>query len=1102
LLGLFDIPSQEAKTLANEPTYTADDITVLEGLEAVRVRPGMYIGDTNVRGLFNLCREVVDNSIDEVLAGYATHIDVTLQEGGVISVTDDGRGIPVDIHPTTGEPAVTTIMTKLHAGGKFGGSGYKVASGLHGVGVSVVNALSEWLEVEVYRDGKVYFQRYERGEPVTPLEVRGKVKGTGTKVTYKPDPAIFTHSVEIDRELLTTRLRELSFLNPTAVITLTDYKTGKTETFQNKGGISALVQYLNRQKETLHRHPIYFRRERNDIEVEVAIQYNEGLNDTIVSFANNICTVNGGTHESGFKSALTSVINSYARKNNLLKEKDPNLIGDDVREGLVAAVSIKMQNPIFESQDKKRLGSLEAEGIVRSIVQEGLSEFLEENPQVARRLVAKAIAASQARIAAKKAAELVRRKNALEDSTLPGKLADCSEKDPKLCELFLVEGDSAGGCFSGDTKVALADGRALSFVELVEEAGRGIQNFCYTIMPDGSVGIERILHPRCTKRVAEVVRVTLDNGEEIVCTPDHRFMLRDGSYVEAQHLTAGTSLMPLYRKISSTQERSITIDGYEMVWNPARQRWIFTHMLADNYNLRHGVYTLADGEARHHVDFNKLNNNPTNIERMDKAEHLRLHAEQVARTLRREDTLEKIRQLHATPEFREKVRATMTTPEMRQSLSERARRQWEDEKYKQYMVERYLAFYHSNDEYRQRTLERLDRQQREYWSNSAHRAAQAERTRQHFANNPEARERHAELANAQWQDAELRQWRSAKTREQWTPEFRIRRREAYNRTYFQHTIALMKQVLDAEGTLARFNEIRRTAPACKRTLRLETFVERFFNGDLVAATEAARLHNHKVIKVERLTEQIDVYDLEVPSTHNFALACGVFVHNSAKQGRDRRTQAVLPLRGKIINVEKNRLDKILTNEEIRAMITAIGTGIADRHGGDEDNSKENGEENGKSESKFDISRLRYDRLILMCDADVDGSHIRTLLLTFFFRYMRPLIETGHVYIAKPPLFSIQQGKQTLYAYDEKERDALLKEVGRRAHVTRFKGLGEMNPEQLRETTMDPEKRSLMKVSLDDVIEADRIFSILMGDAVEPRKDFITSHAKEVTELDI
>jgi DNA gyrase subunit B len=668
LLGLFDIPSQEAKTLANEPTYTADDITVLEGLEAVRVRPGMYIGDTNVRGLFNLCREVVDNSIDEVLAGYATHIDVTLQEGGVISVTDDGRGIPVDIHPTTGEPAVTTIMTKLHAGGKFGGSGYKVASGLHGVGVSVVNALSEWLEVEVYRDGKVYFQRYERGEPVTPLEVRGKVKGTGTKVTYKPDPAIFTHSVEIDRELLTTRLRELSFLNPTAVITLTDYKTGKTETFQNKGGISALVQYLNRQKETLHRHPIYFRRERNDIEVEVAIQYNEGLNDTIVSFANNICTVNGGTHESGFKSALTSVINSYARKNNLLKEKDPNLIGDDVREGLVAAVSIKMQNPIFESQDKKRLGSLEAEGIVRSIVQEGLSEFLEENPQVARRLVAKAIAASQARIAAKKAAELVRRKNALEDSTLPGKLADCSEKDPKQCELFLVEGDSAGG--------------------------------------------------------------------------------------------------------------------------------------------------------------------------------------------------------------------------------------------------------------------------------------------------------------------------------------------------------------------------------------------------------------------------------------------------SAKQGRDRRTQAVLPLRGKIINVEKNRLDKILTNEEIRAMITAIGTGIADRHGGDEDNSKENGEENGKSESKFDISRLRYDRLILMCDADVDGSHIRTLLLTFFFRYMRPLIETGHVYIAKPPLFSIQQGKQTLYAYDEKERDALLKEVGRRAHVTRFKGLGEMNPEQLRETTMDPEKRSLMKVSLDDVIEADRIFSILMGDAVEPRKDFITSHAKEVTELDI
>ena len=1089
--------------MAKEPTYTADDITVLEGLEAVRVRPGMYIGDTNVRGLFNLCREVVDNSIDEVLAGYATRIDVALQEGGVISVTDDGRGIPVDMHPQTGEPAVTTIMTKLHAGGKFGGAGYKVASGLHGVGVSVVNALSEYLEVEVYRDGKVHFQRYEKGEPVTPVEIRGKAKGTGTKVTYKPDTSIFTHTVEIDRELLTNRLRELSYLNPAAIITLTDYKTGKTETFQNKGGISALVQYLNRQKETLHRHPIYFRRERDEIEVEVALQYNEGLNDTIVSFANNICTVNGGTHESGFKSAMTRVINSYARKNNLLKEKDPNLIGDDVREGLVAAVSIKMLNPIFESQDKKRLGSIEAEGIVSSIVQEGLSEFLEENPQVARRIVAKAIAASQARIAAKKAAELVRRKNALEDSTLPGKLADCSEKNPQLCELILVEGDSAGGCFSGDTKVALADGRALSFVELVAEAERGIQNFCYTTMPDGSVGIERILHPRCTKRAAEVIRVTLDNGEKIVCTPDHLFMLRNGSYVEVQHLTAGTSLMPLYRRISSTRERRITIDGYEMVWSPAQRRWIFTHILADDYNLQHGVYTLADGDARHHIDFNKLNNNPTNIERMNKEKHLRVHAEQAARTLHREDTLEKIRQLHATPEFREKIRMAMTTPEMRQLLSERARRQWKDEQYKRYMVERYLAFYESNDDYRQRTLERLDRQQREYWNNPANRAAQSERTRQHFASKPEARERLAKLANAQWQNEELRQWRSGKTREQWTPEFRAKRREAYNRTYFEHTIALMKQVLDAEGSLERFNEIRRTSPKSKNVLRLETFVERFFNGDVTAATEAAQLHNHKVVKIERLTEKIDVYDLEVPHTHNFALASGVFVHNSAKQGRDRRTQAVLPLRGKIINVEKNRLDKILANEEIRAMITALGTGIADRHGSDEENG--NGSDsgsNGKNESKFDISRLRYDRIILMCDADIDGSHIRTLLLTFFFRYMRPLLETGHVYIAKPPLFGIHHGKQILYAYDEKERDLMLKEVGRRAHVTRFKGLGEMNPEQLHETTLDPAQRSLMKLTLEDAIEADRIFSILMGDAVEPRKEFITERAKEVSELDI
>ncbi|OIO92392.1 MAG: DNA topoisomerase IV subunit B [Armatimonadetes bacterium CG2_30_59_28] len=665
-------------TATKRESYDAVDIQVLKGLEAVRKRPGMYVGDTSTRGLFNLCREVIDNSIDEVLAGEAEKIKVVLTQDGVVSVEDDGRGIPVDIHPQEKRPAVEVVMTMLHAGGKFGTAGYKVASGLHGVGVSVVNALSEWLEVEVSRDGKVYHQRYELGIPVTKVSVIGTATKTGTKVTYKVDSGIFT-SAELDREMVIKRLRELSYLNPVAELTLLDEVRNETFVFHNKGGIAAFVEHLNRNKNPLHRKSINFSKSRQEVDVEVAVQYNDGFNDTIISFANNICTVDGGTHESGFKTALTRVVNQYARKNNFLKEKQANLTGDDVREGLVAAISIKLLNPIFESQDKKRLGNTEVEGYVSSIVHEGLVEFLEENPSIAKRIVAKAITASQAREAAKKAADLIKRKSALEDSTLPGKLADCSEKDPALCEIFIVEGDSAGG--------------------------------------------------------------------------------------------------------------------------------------------------------------------------------------------------------------------------------------------------------------------------------------------------------------------------------------------------------------------------------------------------------------------------------------------------SAKQGRDRRYQAVLPLRGKIINVEKNRLDRILANEEIRAMITALGTGIAERHnidhnGNGDGDVDDDGENNGNGDkrnaiSRFDLSRLRYGRIIIMTDADVDGSHIRTLLLTFLFRYMRPLIDHGHVYIARPPLFQIKRGKTSMYAYDEAERENLLKEIGKKnISVTQFKGLGEMNSEELRETTMDPEKRTVLQVTLHDAIEADEIFSVLMGDQVEPRKAFIENHAKSARYLDI
>jgi len=671
-----------------EGSYTSDQITVLKGLEAVRIRPAMYIGSTGTKGLHHLFVEVVDNAIDEVLAGRCDRIDVVLHKDISISVRDNGQGIPVDIHKETGLSGVETVMTILHAGGKFGGGAYKVSGGLHGVGVSAVNALSEWLEIEVCRDGGCYRQRYQRGFPDAPLKRVGNSDISGTMVCWYADKEIFGE-IEYHVDVLNQRLRELAYLNKEVKITFTIEETGEVHEYHYKTGIAAFVDHLNRNKDPLHK-VIYFSREREDTTVEIAMQYNDGYQENILTFANNINTTEGGVHLSGFKTALTRVINNYSRKNNLLKEKENNFQGDDVREGLIAVISVKLLHPQFEGQTKTKLGNSEIEGIVNSIVGEGLGEFLEENPQVGKRIVEKALTACRAREAARKAADLVKRQSVLENSSLPGKLADCSERDPSKCEVYLVEGDSAGG--------------------------------------------------------------------------------------------------------------------------------------------------------------------------------------------------------------------------------------------------------------------------------------------------------------------------------------------------------------------------------------------------------------------------------------------------SAKQGRDRRYQAVLPLKGKILNVEKARLDKALENEEIRALITALGTGIAKGAVPDtedatlfdglepseleESNGNGNGNGNGKDGKdngyKFDLTKLRYDRVIIMTDADVDGDHIRTLLLTFFFRYMRPLIETGHVYIAQPPLFRVSVGKDTQhYARDQKELDEILRSIkGKKdVKVQRFKGLGEMNADQLHETTMDPATRTMAKVTVEDGIIADEIFTCLMGDKVEPRREFIETHAGEVADVD-
>ncbi|NJD75520.1 MAG: DNA topoisomerase (ATP-hydrolyzing) subunit B [Candidatus Methanoperedens sp.] len=1069
--------------MENHTGYSAEQIQVLEGLEAVRKRPSMYIGSTDSRGLHHLVYEVVDNSIDEALAGYCTNIEIILRSDNSIRIVDNGRGIPVEVIPKYNKSALEVALSMLHAGGKFDNNAYKVSGGLHGVGVSAVNALSEWFEVEVKRDGRLYKQRYERGKPVTGVVPIGNAEGTGTTITFKPDKTIF-ETIEFNLDTIGTRLRELAFLNRGIKISLKNEFTETEQVFQYEGGIVSFVEFLNKNKNLLHEKPIYFQKQKDSTIVEIAMQYNDSYIENIYTFANNINTHEGGTHLAGFKAALTKVANDYAQSKSIFKG-DEKLTGDDIREGLTAVISVKLTNPQFEGQTKTKLGNSDIKGIVETLVSEGLSEFLEENPAAAKTILSKALEAAEAREAARKARELTRRKNALEVSSLPGKLADCSEKDPAHSEIYIVEGDSAGGCFSGDTRVALADGRALSFKEIVAEHAMGKENFCYTIRNDGTIGFERIINPRMTKAKAEVIKVTLDSGEHIICTPDHNFMLREGCFKHAANLTPGDSLMPLYRKLSDTNEPGITIDGYEMVWNPRSESWLFTHLLADWYNRWHGVYAPDDGEHCHHADFNKLNNNPSNIQRLPSEDHLELHREHVDKTLHRQEVIEKCRKIRRSAGFRARMSTRMQQPETRQILSENAKGQWENEEYKAYMSDKWREFYNTNESYRQLNREQLYRAQRDYWGNEANRIVQAERVRTYFEEHPEARELQSRNARDQWKDETLLEWRRKKTQQQWTPEFRIKRREAYNRTYYRKTIAALKQFETERGRIdVNAYGAYRLKTRDKSLLRFDTFCQRYFNDNESLACETIANFNHRIITIERLNECMDVYDFEVPHTHNFALASGVFVHNSAKQGRDRKFQAILPLRGKILNVEKSRLTKILKNEEIRALITAIGAGIGE------------GEE-------FDIEKTRYHKIVVMTDADVDGSHIRTLLLTLFYRYMRPLIESGYIYIAQPPLFKVKKGKSEFYIYNEEELNKKLAEIGREGiAMQRYKGLGEMNPQQLWDTTMNPDTRTMLQVSLEDAIKADEIFTILMGDKVEPRREFIEKHAKDVKNLDV
>ncbi len=1055
-------------------SYKAESIKVLEGLEGVRKRPSMYIGSTAKDGLHHLVYEVVDNSIDECLAGCCNLIIISLNKDGSVTVKDNGRGIPTEKHPVYKKPAIELALTKLHAGGKFEKTAYEISGGLHGVGVSVVNALSKKMIAKVWRDGKIAQQEYNIGKPVYALKIIGKCKKeeTGTEITFYPDESIFS-SLEFDFNVLRKRLQEIAFLNPNAKIILKEEKTGKKEILHYSGGLIEFVKHINKSKQVLHK-PIYFKKEMNDCIAEVAIQYTEGYNENIFGFVNTINTTEGGTHISGFKTALTRAINDYTKKKSILK--NGNLSGDDVREGLTAIINLKLKNPQFEGQTKTKLGNSEVKGYVDSMVSTALSEFLEENPGIANKIAQKTSAAAKARDAAKKARDLVRRKAVVGFSGLPGKLADCSSKKVEKTELYIVEGDSAAGCFSGETKVALADGRNLSFKELVKEDKNGKKNFCYTVKSNGNIGIAKIDNPRITKKNVEVIKVILDNNEEIICTPNHKFMLRDGSYKEVKELTNKDSLMPLNRKFSKIGGR-ITIDGYEVVYDNKKRFWIFTHLLSDEYNLKNRVYEEKQGNHKHHIDFNKLNNDPTNIIRMPKEEHMIFHTQHLEKVLHRGDIKEKARQAHKTSEYRKKIIKWRAQPETKKVFSEISKKLMQNPKYKQNLMKRYMNFYDSNEDYRKRNNQLLNEAQKKYWANPKNRKRASEKVKKFFEENPGAKEYLSNLAKEQWKDEELIIWRRQKTREQWTPEFRKQRKDSYNKTYYRKTIRLMKQVYDNDGSLKNFREIRINNND-KSILSMQTFCSRFFDNDEEKILEAIKNYNHKIKKIIKLNEKINVYDLEVKETHNFALASGIFVHNSSKMARNKEFQAILPLKGKILNVEKAAPTKTLSSDEIINLITAIGTGV-----------KEN----------FDIQKLRYSKIIIMTDADVDGQHIRTLLLTFFFRYVPELIENGNVYVAVSPLYRVRKGKDN-YVYSEDELKKLINKIGKAA-VQRFKGLGEMNPSQLWDTTMNPKTRILKKVTIEDTVLADETFTMLMGDAVGPRRKFIETNAN-IAEVDI
>jgi DNA gyrase subunit B len=1134
--------------------YDASSLTYLEGLEAVRKRPGMYIGSTDSRGLQHCMWEIVDNAVDEALAGHCKRIEIILHPDHSIEVRDDGRGIPVDVEQRTKLPGVVLVFTKLHAGGKFGDGGYKVSGGLHGVGASVVNALSSRLDVEVDRDGMTHTISFQRGEPGTfnakgdftadaKMRKGGKSKTTGTRVRYWADEQIFLPGSDINLDATYARARQTAFLVPRLEIVVDDQRGDDpvVETFRFDGGVSDFVEYLAPDEaiapavvlsgvgtftETvpmLEDGKMVSRDVERECEVEVAMRWGKGYDSHIKSFVNIVATPKGGTHVVGFERALSRTLNDAAKTLKALRANEEGVNKDDCLEGLTAIVAVKLEEPQFEGQTKEILGTNAAQQIVSNVVASGLKDWFanSKNKRQAKIILDKVVGAARTRRALRTQRETIRRKNALESSTLPAKLADCHSNDLERAEVFLVEGDSAMGCCFRETNVVCLDGQARTMGELEADWKAGVTHFGWASDEDGDVVAVPLLEPRLTKRDAAVVEVLLDNGETIVCTPDHPFRLRDGSYLRADHLEPGQSLMPLYRKVTTKKP----MVGYEMLWHNGRSKWEFSHRVADKRNTAERGVPNAPGTVCHHADFNKRNNDPRNLVRMGRTEHILLHME-----LGREVLL----RLWADPQFAEAAHQrgieSWADPEYRAKHTainqERTRRADQIET----RVQGFYKWLDSLDEEEYaRILERLDEEQRIYWADPENRRIQSERVARYFEEHPEAREQRRKDALEQWSDEDLRAWRAEETRRWWTehPEMREQHgdavrawREAHPEFSEHHSASMrayheahpdlrerskagiqrwrdevgpevrssvvrnghrqaalrrLARVVDEPDPQAAYDELRmsesRTSP------RWATLLDAY-DGDQDRLLDAARNVNHQVVSVRALDERVDVYDLTVDGYHNFALEAGVFVHNSAKAARNSDFQALLPLRGKILNVLRSTEAQMLNNAECQAIIAAVGAG------------------SGKT---FDVEQIRYGKIILLTDADVDGSHIRCLLLTLFYRYMRPLLEHGHVYAAVPPLYriTIKGSGEHRYTFSDEERDTVIAEIKAAGkdvrEIQRYKGLGEMDADQLGDTTMEAAHRKLRRLSVDDGEAMSALFDILMGNDPSARRDFITEN---------